>query len=101
MGGEDVGGGVAGDGVVGSFFGGGEALGVAELDGDDVLEELRDRLDAVDVALEGEDFGVLVDELVPVLGGLVVPGDEFFGGEGGSHCGFILERWGFGRRVRG
>ncbi len=58
VGAEDLGGGAAGDfGVVG-FGLGGEALGVAEFDGDDVLEEVGGGSGLADVAGEIEDFGV-------------------------------------------
>jgi len=55
---------------------------------DDVLEEFGDRLCACDVAGLGEEFGVAGEELPPVLGGLFVPGENFFGGEDGlGHAG--------------
>ena len=68
-------GGVVGDGETG------QAFGVAELSGDDVLEEFGDGLCSGDVAGLGEEFGVAGEELPPALGGLFVPGEDFFGGE--------------------
>ena len=65
--------GVVGDGEFG------EALGVAEFDGDDVLEEFGDGLYARDVAGLGEEFGMGVEELAPVGGGRFKPGDQFTG----------------------
>src|SRR5438270_4687703 len=74
--------GVIGDGEAG------EAFGVAELRGCDVLEKLRDRLCAGYIAWLGEELGVGREELPPALGGLVVPGEDFFGGEDGvGHAG--------------
>ena len=76
--------GEAGDGGV--FVDGlaGETLGVAQLGGDDVLEEVGYGPGVVDVAGERERGGVGGEEGVPALGGGVVPGDELFGGEGGD-----------------
>jgi hypothetical protein len=78
------------EGDVGVFRDGeaGEAFGIAEFHGDDVLEEFGDGLCACDVAGLGEKLGVAGEELPPVLGGLLVPGENFFGGEDGlGHAG--------------
>ena len=66
----------------------GETFGVAELRGDDVLEEFGDGLCSCDVTRLGEKFGVAGEELPPALGGLLVPGENFFSGEDGlGHTG--------------
>jgi len=61
---------------------------VEELRDDDVLEEFGYGLCSCYVAGLGEKFGVMGEELPPVLGGLFVPGENFFGGEDGlGHAG--------------
>ena len=47
---------------------GGESLGVAKLDGDDGLEQMGCCSGLADVAGEGEQVKVCVDETKPVLG---------------------------------
>jgi hypothetical protein len=58
-------------------------LGVAELYGEDVLEEVGYRGAFADVAGQGEGFGVLVEERAPAGGGGVIPCEQFFGSEAG------------------
>jgi hypothetical protein len=70
------------DGVEGDFgvVGDGEvsdALGVTELDCNDVLEEFRDRLCIGYVAWLVEKLGMTGEELAPVLRGCFVPSQEF------------------------
>jgi len=67
--------GIVGDGETG------EAFAVAELYGDDVLEEFGDGLCACDVAGLREEFGVMDEELPPACGGLFIPCEKFFGAE--------------------
>ena len=62
-------------------------MGVAELNGDDVLEEIADGLGVADIAGEREDFGVGKEEVAPVEGGGVVPAEEVVGGDGEGHGG--------------
>jgi hypothetical protein len=91
--GEDGFSGVYGNLFVGGLGDGVEALGVAQLGGDDVLEETGDAGGLADVAGDGEDLGVCGDELLPVPGGGVDPGDELFGGECGGwvwHVGYLI-----------
>ena len=57
-----------------------EAFGVAEFDGDDVLQEFGDGLCARDVAGDGEEFGVLGEELAPAVRRSVRSRQDFFGG---------------------
>ncbi len=90
------------EGDVGVFRDGkaGEAFGVAEFHGDDVLEEFGDNLCACYVAGLGEEFGVVCKKLPPVLGGLFVPVEDLFGGEDGlGHaCSWRKARWPMSRR---
>ena len=64
--------GVVGDGEVS------ETLCIAELSGDDVLEELSDGLCACDIAGLIEEIGVIGEKLPPTCGGLFVPGEDVF-----------------------
>jgi hypothetical protein len=58
------------------------------LGGDDVLEEFGDGFGACYVAGFGEEIGVICKEFPPTLGGLFIPGEDFFGGEDGlGHAG--------------
>jgi hypothetical protein len=58
------------------------------LRGDDVLEELRYGLCFCYVAGLGKEFGMAGEEFPPALGGLIVPGENLFGGEEGlGHAG--------------
>ena len=75
--------GVKPDGVVVGDGESGQAFGVAELCGDDVLEEFGDGLCSSYIAGLAEKFGMVGEELPPALGGLFIPGEDFFSGEGG------------------
>jgi hypothetical protein len=94
VGGEELVGAGAGDAVVVRDRETGETLGVAKLGGGDVLEEVGDGVGVVDVTGEREGGGVGGEEGVPAAGGSVVPGNEFFGGEGGKggHSSFTVEQ---------
>jgi len=60
-----------------------DALGVAQLDGDDMLQELADGTGVGDIAGESENLRVFREEAAPVVRGGLVPLKGFLRGEDG------------------